>query len=228
MPGFIFAYREGGAPPLRRTFPLAKSMNGTGTPPAAALKSGDLVAYSTLAALTTSAAKVVRPLLAADKTANYEAGGVRAGILGILGASDVSTSSSGSVAATTSFGGAILRTQGMASMNALDPNGHAQETFIIATSDTVFKAQLAVVPASVAAFLALKGGLGGITITTTVGVSVYTVNITDTGEQLMLNIVDVDESDITMKTVFVKILNTGLTPSGSYCQIDTATAYTAQ
>lgn len=227
MSGFSFAYRESGAVALRDTYPLAKSMNGTGTPPAAGMKAGDLVVYTTVAALTTSAAKVVRPLLGADKTAHYEEGGVRAGILGICD-NDVNTSSSGAVSTVMSPGGVISRTQGMASMNALDSNGHGQQTFVIATSDTIFKAQLATAASTTAVYKALKGGLGGITITVTAGVSVYTVNTSDTGEDLMLNIVDVDITDLTRKTVFVKILNTGLTPSGSYLQYETATAYSTQ
>lgn len=203
-------------------------MSGTGTPPAATLKNGDLVVYTTVSALTTASAKVVRMLLAADKAANYEEGGVRAGVLGVLDSSDVSTSSSGSTSAVASTGGVISRTQGMASMNKLDANGHAQETFIIATPDTVFKAQLAVAAASLAAFQALEGGLAGITISTTSGVSTYTVNTTDTGEKLMLKIVKVDLNDLNFKTVFVKILDSGLTPTGSYCQNQTATPYSTQ
>jgi hypothetical protein len=228
MPGFSFAYRESGASPLRKTFPLAKSMTGTGTPPAATLKNGDVVAYTTVSALTTSSAKVMRMVLAADKTANYEEGGVRCGIFGILGASDTGTNSSARAVSAQSNGGAISRTPSMSSMNPLDSNGHAQETFIAATPDTVFKAQLTAAAASAAAYLALKGGLAGLTITTTSGVSVYTVDSTITGEGALFIIKDVDPNDSTFKTVFVKVITTGLTPTGTYCQNDNGVPYSTQ
>lgn len=227
MPGVKFSYRTNGQPAFRKRYPFAKSMNGTGTPPAATLQPGDFVALTTNASLATSSTPVVRMLLAADKTAHYEEGGVRAGVLGIYD-SQVNTNSSGVVMAQQSAGGVITRTPGMASMNPLHPCGHAQDTIVVATADTVFEMNLATAAASQTALAALRGTLGGITLSTTSGVTTYTVNTTDTGEDLMLEIVDVDISDPNLKRVFVRFLGTGLTPTGSYMQYDTGTNYSTQ
>jgi hypothetical protein len=225
--GWSFAYRTNGGPPVRRRYPLAKSMNGAGTRPAARMRAGDVVVYTTVAALTTAGAKVVRPLLENDKAANYEEGGVRAGILGICD-SPVATNSSGAAVAETQAGGLLPKTPGLASIAPLDTNGHSQQTFVIATPDTVFRAQLGTAAANLAAYLALKGGLAGITMTDASGGSDYTINTSDTGEKLMLKIVDVDPNDATFKEVFVSVLGSGLTPTGSYMQNDTQTAYSTQ
>jgi hypothetical protein len=227
MAGFTFAYRTGGGPPVKRRYPLAKSMNGAGTRPAARMRAGDLVAYTTVSALTTAGAKVVRQLLEADKTANYEEGGVRAGVLGCCD-QPVATNSSGVPIAETGSGGALSKTPSIASINPLDTNGHGQQTFVIATADTVFEAKLGTAAANLATYLALKGGLAGITFTDATGGSDYTVNTSDTGEKLLLKIVDVDPNDATFKTVFVQFLGTSLTPTGSYMQADTGTAYSTQ
>lgn len=227
MPGFKFAYRESGQPPLRRAFPLAKSMNGTGTPPAATLKAGDLVAYTTVAALTTSSSTVMRMQLAADKTANYEEGGVRVGTYGICDA-EQATNSSG-VAIGESQNGGIIYSTPMASMNPLHAgSGHSQMTFIEATPDTVFEAQLLSAAASLVAFQALKGTLAGVDISVSSGVSTYTVDSAESGEDLNLIIVNVDEKDLTFKRVFVKFRDQGLTPTGSYMQGKTGVPYTTQ
>jgi hypothetical protein len=226
--GFSFAYREGGGKPVRARFPLAKSMNGAGTRPAARMRAGDVVAYTTVSALTTSSAKVVRPLLEADKTAHYEDGSShRCGILGIC-ESPVATNSSGVPIAETQTGGNLSKTPSLASMNPLDSNGHGQQVFLIATPDTVFKAELGTAAASLAAYLALKGQLAGLTFTNATGGSDYTVNTSDTGEDLLLVIADVDPKDSTFKTVFVKVVDEGLSPTGSYCQSRTGYPYTAQ
>lgn len=225
--GWEFAYRTNNGPPVRRRYPLAKSMNGAGTRPAARMKAGDVVVYTTVAALTTAGAKVVRPLLEADKTAHYEEGGVRAGILGVCD-EPVATNSAGAFMAETANGGYLPKVPGLASLNKLDTNGHAQQTFVIATPDTVFKANLAAAAASLAVYLALKGSLAGITMTNASGGSEYTINVTDSGEDLMVKIVDVDPNDATFTNVFVSILGSGLTPSGSYMQNDTQTPYSTQ
>jgi hypothetical protein len=67
----------------------------------------------------------------------------------------------------------------------------------------------------------------GITIPTTDN-GAFTINTTDTGEDLLLQIVDIDKKDANFKRVFFKILGTGLTPTGSYMQHDTAQAYSTQ
>lgn len=229
MPGASFGDLIGSrGAPFRKGYPLAKSMNGTGTPPAATMKAGDIVCLSTASGLTTASAVVVRPLLAADKTANYENGsGVRCGILGICDC-EIATDSAGLALAQTSSGGVISPTPGMGSMNPLHLSGQAQQTMIVFTPSTVFKMLLAAAAASAAAYAALPNTLAGITISTTSGVTTYTANTTDTGEQLMLEIVGIDPNDTTFKTVYLRVLGTGLTPTGSYMQYDTATPYTAQ
>lgn len=227
MPGIKFSYRTTGQPAFKRHYPLAKSMNGTGTPPAAKLQAGDFVVLTTLSTLTTSSTPVIRPLLAADKTAHYEEGGVRAGVLGICDG-PVETNSSGLVLASQSAGGVITRTPGMASMNPLHACGQAQDTVIVITADTVLEAQLGTAASSAAAFNALVGTLAGITLSVSSGVTTYTLNTSDTGEDLMCQIVGVDTADTTFKRVFFRILGTGLTPTGSYMQWDTGVPYSTQ
>lgn len=229
MPGWSYAYMTGSrGGPYRRGFSLAKSMNGTGTPPAATLKAGDVVCLSTASALTTASAEVVRMLLAADKTAHYENGsGVRAGVLGICDA-EIATDSAGLALGVTSPGGVISPTPGMGSMNPLNLSGQAQQTVVIATPQTVFKSQLSTASATAAIYAALVGSVAGINISTTSGVTTYGVATGDTGEDLMLEIVGIDPNDTSFKTVFVRILGTGLTPTGSYMQFDTGVPYTAQ
>lgn len=230
MPGFSFAYRLGGSGvPVRNDYPLAKSMNGVGTPPAAAMQAGDVVVYTTASALTDGGVAVVRPLLAADKSANYENGsGLRCGILGICDCG-VSTDSTGVVMAAASLGGVISPNPGMASMNPLSLNGHSVSTFVIADASTIFRADLATAAANANAFEALKGTLAGITITVTNGVTVYTVDTAATGEAQCLYIYDIDVSDTTYKKLLVGVYSAaGLTPVSSYLQSQTNVPYTAQ
>lgn len=238
MPGFQFAYREGGGQPVREVYPLAKSMAGAGTPPAARLVSGDLVAYTTVAALTTSAAKVMRMLLAADKTANYEDGSTnRCGVYGIAEGA-VATNSSGVAVAETSNGGFLPKVPSLASLNKLALNGHGQAVFIAATPDTVFKAKLKTAAASAVAYQALRGQLAGVDIAVSSGVSTYTVDSGESGEDLNLVIVDIDPRDTSYLTVFVKFRDEQNSAAasgdaetlvlGSYCQYRTGFPYTAQ
>ena len=76
MPGITYAGRLGGIAdvPFTDYKLLGKSMTGTGTPPAATLKVGDIVALSsksTVGGASDGDLNVLRMLLAADKTANY-------------------------------------------------------------------------------------------------------------------------------------------------------------
>ena len=229
MGTFRFAYRESGKPAFRKRYPLAKSMTGAGTRPAATAKAGDLAAYTTASALTTSSVPVVRMLLEEDETANYEDGSsLRVGILGIFDA-QVETNSSGVATASASNGGVISKTGGMAGMNPRHTNGHSQQTIVVATADTVFEANLATAAASAAALSALKGTLAGLTFTNASGGSDYTVNTGESGEKQCLLIVDVDVNDTNLKRVHVKFRSSaGLTPVSGYLQYENAVPYTAQ
>lgn len=75
---------------------LANSLTGTGTPPAAALQAGDVLALTQVSALTSSGNTVVRMLLAADVTAVYKEGTPVAGVYGI--ARDAASSNASGVA----------------------------------------------------------------------------------------------------------------------------------
>src|SRR5437868_12920900 len=99
MPGIRYVGTRAGFVdvPDVRAFLLAKSLTGTGTPPAAAIQAGDVLCLTQAAALTdTITNTVVRMLLAADVTAVYKEGTPVAGVLGI--ARDSASSNASGVA----------------------------------------------------------------------------------------------------------------------------------
>lgn len=96
MSGIRFAGRAfGPATPSKWSGLLANSLAATGTPNTA-LFPGDIVARTTVSALTSGGVPVVRRLLVADRTASYLESAVAVGVLGIVGDA-LTTNASGQV-----------------------------------------------------------------------------------------------------------------------------------
>lgn len=175
---------------------LGKSMTGTGTPPAATLKHGDVVCLSSHSAVGGSSLIVARMLLAADKTANYEDGsGNVCGIFGVYLDADVDTNSSGLVVAgSVGNGGVIFSMPSDAASYALDKSAlRAQGRVAIFDDTTLWRVKLA----SGTASHANLQGKAGITISTTNGVTTYTANTSDAVGISPFIIEDFDRNDTT-------------------------------
>lgn len=233
MSGFEFAYRMGGAGggqgPLKNAWSIGKNLSGapTSTNLAGGCYAGDVVVFTTKSTVTTAANKVVRTVVADDKTAHYAEGGIRAGLLGIS-ESNIRTDANGKVSAVASTGGYFPKVPSAPSLNPFDTNGHSQTTFTEFDAESVFKTKLAVASSSAAVYLALPGTLAGLTIPTTDN-GIFKVNLTDTGADLCFRIIDVDPNDTTFTNVFVAIIMLGTTTIvGSYAQATTSVAYSTQ
>lgn len=233
MSGFEFAYRMGGAGgsqgPTKDAWSLGKNLTGapTSTNLAGGLYAGDVVVYTTKSTVTTASNKVVRTVVADDKTAHYAEGGIRAGLLGIC-ETNMKTDANGKITAVASTGGYFPKVPGGGSLNPLDTNGHAQATFTLFDAQSVFKAKLAVPSTTAAIYQALVGGLAGLTIPTTDN-GIFKVNLTDSGADLCFRIIDIDPNDTTFANVFVSIITLATTTIvGSYAQASTGVAYSTQ
>ena len=192
-------------------FPMAKST---------AFNYGDVLVLTTVSALTTSSAQVLRPLLAADITAAYQDGSAHVcGIHSICPYTET-TNSSGIVAtqpSVTNVAAAarpIYALPGVSAGYAVDPNiGHSLLNPIIADSQTWFRAPLL---ASIgAATAAMVGATAGIDLTS----GIFTV---DTGATTkILEIVKIADGDPAGNIVYVRVLP-------AFQQNLTAYPYTAQ
>lgn len=233
MSGFEFAYRMGGSGgsqgARKNAYSLGKNLTGAPTNEnlAGGCYAGDVVVYTTNSAVTTASNKVVRTVVKDDKDAHYAEGGIRAGLLGIS-ETNAATGATGKIVGSASLGGYVPKVPAGGSLNPFDTNGHSIETFTLFDAQSVFRAKLAVPSATAAAYLALPGGLAGLTIPTTDN-GIFKVNLTDTGADLCFRIIDIDPNDATFANVFVAIIVLATTTIvGSYAQIETGVAYSTQ
>ncbi len=217
MPGVYFHTRTSGASivPNKIPYKLANSMTGTGTPPAAQLQAGDLVVLTTASALTAAGVVVCRMLLAADKTAHYKESTPVAGILGVCTATVDTNSAGGATGGGVSLGGVIYGNPSEEFTYGVDSTGRGTLNVIVADNATVFRAKLNTGTASGA----IVDTLGGFTLSTTSGVTTYTVNTTDTGVDACVKFTGFNPDDTT--EVYFNIL-------GSFQQYGTGVTYSSQ
>lgn len=184
MPGVIFGGGEGnyvGVPNVGK-YLLANSLSGTGTPPAAAVYAGDLVALTTKSTLTASSQVVVRQLLAADKTAHYLEGSPVAGILGVC-MNDVSSSAAGIalsppvIAPGITAGAAISYPLSESAMWGQDraTNRNYMKVALFVPGN-VFIGRLDMTAGAITLGHQFDGKLAGLILTTTSGVTAYTID----------------------------------------------------
>ena len=195
MPGISYYQRTSGATitPNKQPFKLANSMTGTGTPPAAQLQAGDFVVLTTNSSLTASGVTVCRMLLAADKTAHYKEGTPVAGILGVCTATVDTNSSGAATGAGVSPGGVIYGNPSEEFTYGVDSTGRGTLNVIIADNSTIFRGKLN----SGTASGSIVNTLGGITLSTTSGVTTYTLNTTDTGVDACVQFTGYNPDDTT-------------------------------
>jgi len=174
-------------------------MTGTGTPPAAALRGGDLVALTTKSTLTAAGAVVVRMLLAADKTAHYKEGTPVAGILGVQ-EYDASTNSLGQAVGNTAPAGVAVGSgvtysfPSMAGGIPQDPvTNRSRDQVYSAGQGNVFVAALDAT--ATVGSPALNNTLAGLILTVASGVTTYTIDTGAAAADQCLEIINCDESD---------------------------------
>lgn len=230
---------RGGNTPAPEIFQylLANNLNGTGTPPANAMQYGDLVVLTTAAALTSSGNVVCRQLLAADKTAHYKEGTPVAGILGVA-QSSVQTNASGVAIAAPPLGGvttnaAIPYPHSGPSLQQSDvASGRSYINVATFGGNNIFHAGLNTSGGAITLAHQYDNTLGGFTLSTTNGVTTFTVNVTDTGVDACVEILYPDEQDplyntlvgtsaTQFATVFFRVLP-------SFAQILTGVNYSTQ
>jgi hypothetical protein len=239
MPGFVFAGNKGsytGVPNVGK-YLLANSMNGTGTPPAAAIMAGDVVCLTSNASLTSNSQIVVRMLLAADKTAVYKQGTPVAGILGVA-ASDVASTSTGAAMAPPAYLG--LTNQASIPYSYSEPGlwGADKATsrnylkVNLFSGGNFFLGRLDMAAGAITLGHQFDDALAGIILNTTSGVTTYTVDTTATGTSACLRIIGPNEQDPLYNTLVASGAATG--PSvffqavGSFEQYSTGVVYTSQ
>lgn len=199
MPGIRFAYVTIGDSPQLGAGLLANSLSGTGTPPAANLRGGDVVAQTTAAALTAAGAAVIRMLLAADKAAAYKEGTPVAGIMGVA-AWDANTSNLGQIQGSVNApgvntgAGAILNFPSISSGMPVDPNtARSRVDYYTASEMNVFLGKLDAT--SAAATPARNNTLAGLILTTSGGVTTYTIDTGAAAAAQCLRILRCNEQD---------------------------------
>lgn len=188
------------SPASAQGYLLANSLSGTGTPPAAYLRGGDLVALTIASALTASSIAVVRMLLAADKTAHYKESTPVAGILGLAEydcATDGNGVLNGNVPPAGVTPGASI-TYNFPSMGQGTPVDSATNRSRIqiyeANLQNVFVGALTTEGAANANH-ALDGLGGGLILTTSGGVTTYTLDDDPAAADTCIVFVKPDESD---------------------------------
>lgn len=184
MPGISFYAPPGGNAPVPdiRDYLLANSLNGTGTPPANSLQAGDLVALTQNTSLTSGGNTVVRQLLAADLAALYKESTPIAGILGI--AMDSANSNASGVATTAPPLGGVTTTAppsypySYAGMQAPDDaTGRSRERVAVFRSGFSFLGALYVGGGAITLQHQYDDTLAGFKITTTAGITTYTIDV---------------------------------------------------
>lgn len=197
MPGIRFAWRESSSPTNVGSGLFANSMSGAGTPPAAYARGGDLCVFTTASALTASSIVVMRMLLAADKTAHYLQGTPVAGIAGVF-EYDAGTDSNGIVNSNVSPAGVATGANitynfpSMAQGVPQDPATNRSRVQYYSATGNVFCGNL---KTGSTASWALKDKLGGFVLSTTAGVTTYTLDDGAAAADSCIVFVSPDESD---------------------------------
>ncbi len=179
---------------------LANSLSGTGTPPANALQYGDPVVLTTATALTSGGAAVCRQLLAADKTAHYKEGTPVAGILGIAG-NAVQTNASGVAIQPPPLGGVTTNAaipyplSGPAMQQTDVYTGRSYMNVYLFGGANIFEGQLYMGAGAITLGHQYDNTLGGITLTTTSGITKFTINTSDTGVDACILILGPNEQN---------------------------------
>lgn len=204
MPGIQFSGSEAnfrGVPDVNK-YLLANSLAGTGTPPAAAVYAGDIVALTQASALTSGANTVVRMLLAADKTAHYLQGSPVAGLLGVC-MDDVASSAAGIaiappvIAPGVTSGAPISYPLSNSGMWGADraTNRNYMKVALFVPGNT-FLGRLDMTAGAITLKHQYDGLLAGIIMTTTSGVTTYTIDsATASGADACIRIIGPNEQD---------------------------------
>lgn len=216
---------------------LANSLTGAGTPPANALRFNDIVVLTTKSTLTSGGNTVARQLLAADKTAHYKEGTPVAGLLGIA-LDDVQTNASGVAQGPPALGGITT--------NAAIPyplSGPAMQQTDVATGrsyinvatfggSNIFSGGLNTSGGAITLQHQYDDTLAGITISTTSGITTFSIDPLAAAADQCVRIIGPDESDPlyntlvgTTATVFPRVFFQVL---GSFAQILTGVPYATQ
>lgn len=239
MPGILFAGARGGGTPAPEIgqYLLANSLTGTGTPPANALQAGDLVCLTTKSTLTSSSNVVTRPLLAADKTAHYKEGTPVAGILGVA-VTSVTTNASGVAGAPPALGGistnaAINYPLSGPAMQAVDvASGRSYLPVYMFGGRNIFKARLDTAAGAVTLAHQYDDTLAGFILTTTSGITVFTVDTGAAAADQCIRIVGPDEQDPLYNTSVAQSAANGcyvfFEALSSFSQVLTGVPYSTQ
>lgn len=230
---------RGGNTPAPEIFQylLANSLTGTGTPPANAMQYGDLVVLTTNSSLTSGGNVVCRQLLAADKTAHYKEGTPVAGILGVA-MSSVQTNASGVAGAPPPLGG--VTTNAAIPYPLSDPalqqtdvaSGRSYQRVATFGGNNVFLGGLNTSGGAITLQHQYDNTLAGFTISTTSGITTFTIDplaasadqcveILGPNEQDPLYNTSVGTSATVFATVFFRVLP-------SFAQILTGVNYSTQ
>lgn len=184
MPGILYAEAAPGQLPTPNEYfySSANSLSGTGTPPAAAMQAGDVVALTTASALTASSQVVSRMLLAADVSALYQDGsGNVCGVLGVC-ADSFTTNASGVAGAPPALGAvtsgaAINYPLSVPAMQGNDSStGRSFMRVHLFRPGQRFKGRLYTGGGSVTLTHQYDNTLAGFNLSTSSGVTTYTVS----------------------------------------------------
>lgn len=222
-----FAYTLNSGPVSAQGFLLANSLTGLGTPPANYLRANDPVVLTTKSTLTSGGIAVVRQLLAADKTAHYKEGTPVAGLLG-LAEYDCSTDSNGSINGSVPPAGVTPGAQvvyNFPSMSGDSPpdtaTNRSRIQVYLFNLTNVFQGYLN----SAVASHALDGTLAGIILSTTSGVTTWTIDTGAAAADQCLTIIKPNETDPLYNAaagpVFFQVLP-------AFCQSLTGVPYSTQ
>jgi hypothetical protein len=193
------------------------------------LRGGDLVVQTTKSTLTANGVAVVRMLLAADKTAHYKEGTPVAGIFGVAEydcATDGNGIINGNVTAPNVANGAGITYNFPSNALRVPPDintGRSRVQIYLANTVNVFVGALN--SGSSAATAALNNTLAGFILSTTNGVTTYTIDTNAAAADQCITIIKCDETDplygFTGGRVFFQFLP-------AFCQSLTGVQYATQ
>jgi len=220
MPGIRYAGTRGGAVGVPPTAPYLLGKSQT-------IYAGDVVCLTTNATYSASTIPVQRDLLAADVSANYQQGGSNVGVLGFC-MDDVIVNSNYQATTGPAFGGVANGSQVIYpytydGLIAVDPNttrGYGRVCLF--DQENIYAAKLSA--ASAAGTLALVNTLAAFLLTTSGGITTYTIDTTGASTNI-LRIVGVNTSDPLYGAVGCEVFFQIL---GAYEQSLTGLQYTSQ
>lgn len=189
MPGVKFAYTLNGRPPVMVEALIGKSET---------VYAGDAVGQTTNATYSISSVPAIRKILAGDKTAHYKEGTPVAGIFGVAAWSGTSDAN-GRWSAFASVGGNQAGA-GNYQFNVMgqgvptDPNtGQSRWWGYAAAQQNVFVCALDATASN--ATPALNSTLAGLILTTSGGITTFTIDTGAAAADQCLRIIKCDESD---------------------------------